>query len=87
MGAFITAFFMDNSCNYLEKSYKISKTECANTAPGFTIVNPFEIGFALYIHRQNYYLGNNVTENYAHSGIFSKNFAWIFTNMTKLISK
>lgn len=51
------------------------------------MVNPFQVGFALYLHRQNYYISTNVTENYAHTGVFSQIFARVFTNLTVAIKQ
>jgi hypothetical protein len=82
--AFISTLFFENSCSQLS-IYNLSS--CSNTCPGFTITNPFQIGVALYFHRQNYYISNNLTENYAHTGIFSQPFARIFTNLTQSIEQ
>lgn len=39
----------------------------------------------LYLTRQNYYISNNFSENFAHTGLFSRQFAKVFTNLTRLI--
>jgi hypothetical protein len=87
LSKFITTLFFDNSCSQLKSQYNYSSSNCANSCPGFTIINPFQIGIALYFHRQNYYISNNLTENYAHSGVFSQQFARIFTNLTESIQQ
>jgi hypothetical protein len=80
---FVTALYFDNSCSQLRTIHNISSSVCSNTCPGFTVVNPFQIGVGLYLHRQNYYISNNLTENFAHTGVFSQPFARIFTNLTQ----
>jgi hypothetical protein len=43
------------------------------------------VGLALYINRQNYYFFNNLTEDFAHTGVYSRPFAEILTNLTEYI--
>lgn len=61
INSFISLLYFQNSCPLLTVNYGITPELCANTTPGFTIVNPFEIGLGVYINRQNYYLFNNLT--------------------------
>lgn len=63
--------------------YNMTAAKCANTAPEFTVTNPFELGLVYYFNRQNYYFSNNVTETFAHSSIYSRPFAEVMTNLTR----
>lgn len=83
INSFIATLYFSNACKLIVGKYNMTKEQCANTTPGFTVVNPFEIGLAIYINRQNYYFFNNLTENFAHSGVYSGPFATILTDLTQ----
>ena len=74
----VETFLFDNSCGIMKKQVNMTSEQCANTMPGFTVSNPFQIGYFTYLFRQNYYLTINLTENFAHTGIYSRPLAQIF---------
>lgn len=84
ISTYIILVYFTNSCPILAVKFNMTAPDCAQTAPGFTISNPFEIGLALYLNRQNYYFFNNLTEDFAHSGIYSGPFAMILTNLIEM---
>lgn len=53
--------------------------------PSFTLTNPFEIGLASYFTRQNFYIFNNITEDYGYTGVLSKPFADVLTILAQMI--
>lgn len=61
LNQFINTLYFQNSCSILMPMYNMSLEECCNTAPEFTLKNPFEVGLAFYLNRQFFYFYNNIS--------------------------
>ena len=85
LNSIMAQLYFQNSCALLENTFHLDYFNCHNTMPEFTITNPFEIGLAAYLTRQNFYIFNNITEDYGHTGVLSRPFSDVLTNLTQMI--
>lgn len=58
---------------------------CGDSMPGYTIEDPFKMNLDLYFRRMRYHLIANITDTFAHTGVFSDPFRDLFLYLGELI--